>query len=295
MLVLVADRSPRESRPLLGLLTTAELLAEGVGPSRIRTLVRRGSLVVVRRGVYGYAGVVSQARALRAGDCLLQTAAALAAIGPGAVASHHTAAVLHGVDLLGRGPAYVTTTRSSSLTSRSAKPGMLVHYAGLPAGHVTQQKGVPVTTVARTVIDLARTSSFRAGVVTADNALHRGRTTKDELSAVLADCRRWRGIRAAAAVVEFADRKSESALESVARVVFRDLGLPPPELQVWLGRDEDAVRVDFLWRRYRTVVEVDGAVNTGSWRRSRHPGAAAVAPGRVPARAGLRSRPLHLE
>ena len=99
-----------------------------------------------------------------------------------------------------------------------------------------------------------------AGVVTADNALHRGRTTKDELAAVLADCRRWRGIRAAAAVVEFADRKSESALESVARVVFRDLGLPPPELQVWLGRDQDAVRVDFLWRRYRTVVEVDGAV-----------------------------------
>lgn len=42
-------------------------------------------------------------------------------------------------------------------------------------------------------------------------------------------------------------------------MVFRDCGLPEPELQVWLG-GLDAVRVDFLWRHLRTVVEVDGAV-----------------------------------
>jgi very-short-patch-repair endonuclease len=136
---------------------------------------------------------------------------------------------------------------------------MHVHYAALAAGHITQHDGVPVTTVARTVIDVARASRFRAGVVTADSALRRRRTTREELAAVLADCARWPGVSTAAAVVAFADRRSESALESVARVVFRDCGLPPPELQVWLGSDEP-VRVDFLWREFRTIAEVDGAI-----------------------------------
>jgi very-short-patch-repair endonuclease len=51
---------------------------------------------------------------------------------------------------------------------------------------------------------------------------------------------------------------AESVLESIARVVFRDCGLPPPELQVWVGGAEVVGRVDFLWRRFWTVAEVDG-------------------------------------
>src|SRR5580700_11347896 len=54
---------------------------------------------------------------------------------------------------------------------------------------------------------------------------------------------------------------AESPLESVARAVFRDHGLPPPALQIWLGgTTEPAARVDFYWREFRTIAEVDGAV-----------------------------------
>ena len=83
-------------------------------------------------------------------------------------------------------------------------------------------------------------------------------SSKDELAAILADCARWRGVSRAADVVAFADRLAESVLESIARVVFRDVGLPPPELQVWAGDAEIVGRVDFLWRRFRTIAEVDG-------------------------------------
>ena len=62
-------------------------------------------------------------------------------------------------------------------------------------------------------------------------------------------------------MVDFADALAESPLESIARVVFRDCGLPVPSLQAWLGGTTEPVgRVDFYWKKYRTVAEVDGAI-----------------------------------
>jgi hypothetical protein len=118
-----------------------------------------------------------------------------------------------------------------------------LHAAELPAEHVTDILGLPVTTAARTAIDLARALPFRAGVVAADSALHRRLATKDELQSVLATCSRWRGAATAAGVIGFADGRSESPLESIARVVFRDCGLPPPQLQALIGTAQDVARV----------------------------------------------------
>ena len=159
--------------------------------------------------------------------------------------------------LLGRLPNTVTLTRATG-RNRLEQPGTRLHSAQLPDSHVTVQHGMLVTTAARTVVDLARTLDFRAGVVTADSALHAKLVSAGELAAILADCAQWPGISRAAEVVAFADKLSESVLESIARVVFRDVGLPAPELQVWAGDEEIVGRVDFLWRRYRTVAEVDG-------------------------------------
>ena len=58
----------------------------------------------------------------------------------------------------------------------------------------------------------------------------------------------------------FSDARSESVLESLSRAVFHQAGLPPPDLQVWVGDDGEVIgRADFLWRRYRTIGEADGA------------------------------------
>lgn len=137
----------------------------------------------------------------RNGDHILRTAAALATIGPGAVASHQTAASIHYLDLLDTPQTDVTLTRTPG-HNRSGRAGVHIYCAELPKDHVTEAYGMPVTTPARTVLDLPRSLEFR--------------------------------------------------------VVFRDCGLPPPDLQIWAGGAEVVGRVDFLWRRYRTVAEVDG-------------------------------------
>lgn len=248
-----AAASPVKGR-LAGIMTTAELLATGKSAAQIQTLVRQRTLVKLRYGVYARADLAKGLSARPNGAYLLRAAAALCAA-DNAVASHQTAAALLGVEMLGR-PTQVTLTRAPG-QNRSGR-GNHVYSADLPANHVTRKLGLSVTTPARTVVDLARSLEFRAGVVAADSALHQGLVTMAELESVLADCSQWRGLKRAKEVVAFADGLAESVLESLARVVFRDCGLPPPELQVWVGGAEVVGRVDFLWRQFRTIAEVDG-------------------------------------
>jgi len=144
----------------------------------------------------------------------------------------------------------------------------MLYAAELPPEHVTKQFKIPVTTVARMVIDLARMSSFMAAVVSADSALHRSKTTKKELGSVLSACGKWPGLIQARRVMSFSDERSESVLESCARVIFDAHGLPPPDLQVELGAERFAGRVDFYWRDHQTVAEADGEVKYGNAARS---------------------------
>ena len=215
----------------------------------------------VGRGVYARAALAVKVKENPAGAQALSLASVLAA-GQAVVGSHESAAIIHGLDLLGRRPSGLTVTHRPGVGSATGRAGVRVHLAALPDGHVTVRGGVRVTSVARTVVDLARTSSFRSGVVVADSALRRKLTTKAELSAVVADCARWPGLARAREVVEFSDAPSESALESLSRVVFREQGIPPPELQAWVGGDDEGVvgRADFLWEQFGTIGEADGMV-----------------------------------
>jgi Protein of unknown function (DUF559) len=255
---------------LEGVRTTAELLAGGLSARRIRRMVENGSLCRLRPGIYVPATTVTalvrkarDERARRAGEQLLRLAAALAATGPRSAGSHRSAGQLFGLGLVGRDLERVTeiTRAPGDQGGHTARLGVRVHVAALPADHVVSHRGVLLTSVPRTVIDLARALPFPEGVAVADSALHARLTSKSELATVVADCPRWPGLQRARAVTAFSDARSESVLESLSRVVFHQAGLPPPDLQVWLGDDDDVIgRVDFLWRRYRTVGEADGAI-----------------------------------
>jgi hypothetical protein len=236
-------------------------LASGLSRYELARLIDTGDLVRVRYGTYAKASVVAAAAADPVLAHALDVAGAIARQ-PLAVASHQSAATLRGLDLLNRSSAgaVCVTVPPGARAGSYRQADVIRHSAALPDTHVTSVCGVPTTTAARTVVDIARSGAFMAGVVTADSALYQRRTSKTELRRVLASCDGWPGIVNATRVVDFADSSAESVLESCARVVFHDQGLPPPELQVMiLGQGGSKIaRVDFLWRDCSVVAEADG-------------------------------------
>lgn len=258
----VADRN--RAIALADLVRSAEQWAvAGISRGKLRLLLASGDLVKVRHGCYADAGILAEARS---DPCLahaVKVAALMAASRhAGSVASHYSAARMHGLDLLHPpGGEVITTTGPSARKSGGTRETDVVrHAAALPAGHVTRFRGVPVTTVARTVADIARVSTFAQGVVVADSALRRDPTSRPAMRSVLADCRGWPGVDLARKVIEFADKAPETPLESAARAMFHECGLPPPLLQApILGTNRAVIaRVDFCWPEYGATAESDG-------------------------------------
>src|SRR5215831_8572909 len=184
----MATHRMSDSSRLAGVMTTAELAASGVSRGQLRRLVRRGAWLRLAHGVFAPAERVAAEAGDRAGEHAVRVAAALAVSGPGAVASHHSAALVHALDLLGRKLSEtVALTRPPGINGcRSGGPGIRLHIAALPAGHVVTRRGLPVTSVARTVVDLARASSFQAGVVAADSALRSRQVSAADLELCVA-------------------------------------------------------------------------------------------------------------
>lgn len=162
------------------------------------------------------------------------------------IGSHRSAAVVHGLPLLARAPAAPVVTRLQVHQDRPPRRRSAVLEAQVPLEHRAIVHGAPVTSLARTAVDLARTTDDVESVVVLDAALRR--VDVDALTAVLSLQRGRPGSRTAAGRLAFADRLSESALESVGRLRFHQQGLPSPRLQVDLGDVTGPVgRVDFLW------------------------------------------------
>jgi Transcriptional regulator, AbiEi antitoxin len=148
-----------ESGRLAGVATSAELIAAGIPRGRIRRLVAQGDLLPLGRGVYARSMLAAQlTRDDRGGERLLRLAAAIAVTGPHAAASHHDAAIVHGLALLDRPPAGVVTVTRPPMAPGNGigRAGIHLHLAALPSSDVIVRRGVPVTSVERTVVDLAR-------------------------------------------------------------------------------------------------------------------------------------------
>ncbi|TCC05254.1 hypothetical protein [Kribbella soli] len=197
-------------------------------------------------------------------DQHLARAACAQAAHPKSVISHFTAADLTGLR--------VWTDRDRRPAANpiwlSCEPGrrrnlkrtdVVLHRAGLTAPDLQLHQGLWLTSDARTTVDIARELPLREAAVTVDHALSRS-VSLAELEAVLERQHRWPGIRKAREAVALGDPRSESALESYARLVFADGGLPAPVLQAefWDGHRWLSLRVDFWWPEFRTVGEADG-------------------------------------
>jgi very-short-patch-repair endonuclease len=241
-------------------LTRDQAVTAGWSTREVAALVRSGRWRTLRRGTYLTGPELPEDP--QAAHAVLVLAAVLAS-GVPAVGSHRSAAFLHGLPLLGPVPAEPVLTRIR--TAGQARPdgrrsaGLV---AQVPPWHRAQVVGAPVTSLARTALDLARSTSEVEAVVVLDAALRS--VGHEELQAVLEVQRGWTGSVRAVRRLLFADGLSESALESVGRLRFAEQGLPRPRLQVVVGDEHGPVaRTDFLWDEERTVGEADGRLKYG--------------------------------
>jgi hypothetical protein len=181
----------------------------------------------------------------------------------GAIISHGSAAVLHGLPVWSAAIERVHVTRSRNGNGRK-RSVVQVHGAPLDPLEVTMLDGVPATSLARTVLDLARTLPMEQAVASGDRALAPGLTTA-ELGSCLRGMERWPGVRAARRAVAFFDVRSESAGESVSRVRLMQERLPAsePQREIFSPDGRLIARVDFYWKEQQTVGEFDGKIKYG--------------------------------
>lgn len=249
------------------ILFTRELTQLGYGSGEVRRLVQTGQLIQIRRGAY-VAGADSVSLTERAEHRRL-IEATLDGCSPDAVVSRMSAAVLHNLPIWS-GLARVQLTRSRAGGSKLSK---FVELRGLPLADedVVVINGITVTSLARTVVDLACQLPMDQSVAVGDAALRFGLDPSTLLD-LLERSRGRHGIGAARRAVAFLDARSESPGESRSRVVLHQHGAPTPELQYEVF-DTDGVfvaRTDFAWPEFRTVGEFDGQVKYRRELRSGH-------------------------
>lgn len=236
-------------------------LRDGWSDAELARELRRGDLSRLRPGAYlpAAAALVDQAQRHR-----LLITATLESLRRPAVVSHQSAAVLLGMPLWGVDLGRVHVTRRPPASSEVGRH-LRCHVARLADDEVVTVAGVPVTSSARTALDLARTLPGEPAVVALDAALRLRLVHRPELDRLLEGVVGTPGSRAAARATRFADGSSESVGESRSRLLLHRLGLAPSTLQ-WDVRSPTGRllgRADFGLEQERVVGEFDGRVKYG--------------------------------
>ncbi len=229
-----------------GVVTYRQAISAGLTPEAIRHRLLVGVWQRLVRGSYY----------LHPGEVPLRSRCRAALLGSSgqAVISHLTAGHLHRLD--GLPPVVrvdVTVSpmqprRSSRLVSRTGRNSRARNGRGR------------VTRPGRTCLDLARTQSRLVAVRSVESAWQQGHVDRAALVELATRARGWPGVRRLTTALAQADPRSESVLETGGRLVLRDAGLGPDELQLRI-HDRDGhllARADLAWVAPRVVVEFEG-------------------------------------
>jgi very-short-patch-repair endonuclease len=228
-----------------GVVSHAQLIGLGFDEQWIERRLWERRLTAVHRNVYA---VGHRRLAIRA-----PWWGALLAYGPGAVLSHQSAAVLWGIRRKRRGPIHVTAPCGRQGLRR--RKGIWIHRCKLAPVDRTARDGFPVTTVARTLFDLAEVVPFESLKGAAEEADRLKLLRLRELEEV---CERSRGRRALRPVRRLLAElgmpdEGRSPLEIRFAAFIREHRLPPPVQNVHILGHE----VDALWPSAKLVVELD--------------------------------------
>lgn len=235
---------------------TRDLVLDGFAHPELARLARDGVLIRVRRGAY----VEGPAPTADARDSHLRLiAGTVGQLGRAATISHVSAAVLHGLPVWSESLTRVHLTRFE--TKGRVRRYVHLHQAELLDEEVTVLDGYRVTSLARTVVDVGRSSGLMRSVPVADAAMSRG-LVKANMVDVVETHRRLHGMAKAQRMITVADGKSESVGESCSRVLFHVNGVPSPTLQREVYDEWGRLigRSDFCWESQRLLGEFDGKV-----------------------------------
>jgi len=205
-------RQPRIPTALTaGPFTVDEALRAGL----TRRQLEGASWKRISVGRYAWSGLADSPQLL--------LASVLKRLPAGAVFSGRTAGWLHGLDFEPCNPIEATIPRASGLANLA---GVSVRRNKLSDADRVRGRGVPATSPIRTVFDLASRPPLTEAVVAVDIALHHGLVRLPELREWAASHSRTKGIRQFRRVVELADPKTESPMETRLRMLLVLARLP---------------------------------------------------------------------
>ena len=231
----VADLAARSH----GVVTRTQLLRAGITPAELKQRVRIGALIAIHRGVFrvGHTAPSLEARYL----------AAVMACGDGALLAGRAAGHLFGVLKGSIPPPEVIAP------GHPRAPRILIRRSRVERSDATSWRGIPVTTVPRTLVDLAGVLPEPELARVCHEAEVRHRITPAQVERVLARRHNWPGARKLRRVLHGEVPVSLSRLESAFIARLRESRLPLPET----NRPAGGHRVDCRWPEHRLTVELD--------------------------------------
>lgn len=249
------------------LRSRGEFLDSGLAERQLRAAVADGRLIRPHWG--SYVPVEHWDALWPEGQHLLKVLAVRAASpGGGPLFTHESAAVVWGLPLYGMGARAVQTRLDGARHSRR-ESGVIRRDMRIADSDIIEVGGLRVTSLARTVFDVARTASLETAVGCADAAMRSVSVAGHMLDVELAESWRsdalalasagMRGVRQARQVLEFADGRAQLPGESVSRVHLHRLGFHRYDLQVRVvGAQGDEYWLDFAFSGARRFGEFDG-------------------------------------
>ncbi len=227
-----------------GGVATAAQIMELVSRWHLEQLLDCAAVARIWRGVYSV-GAIDERLMLRGLDL---------SCGEEVVMCLGTAARAFGFDTEGGSALHVLNPSRHQLR---AADGLVIHRReGAP---VITVLGRPATAPAWTAIEVARSLRRPRALATLDAALRSGTCDRVDLVRAAAAQAGRRGIVKVRALLALADGRAESPMESEARLVMIDGGLPTPDLQYEIVDSRGQLRrVDFAWPRFKIAAEYDG-------------------------------------
>lgn len=245
-----------------GFFTRAQADAAGYSDRDVAACRRQRVWHSFRRGCYTFRDRWEAEN--EEGRHLIRARAVLRSLGPAVALSHVSAALAHGVSVVGVDLSRVHVTRLDGASGRTE--GDVVHHQGICLeGDLVEVDGMCSVTAVRAVLEAGARLDGGPRLVLADSGLHLQLFDHDQLMRCFETMQHWPFMRCQHITVRMADGRSASPGESLGRYLFWTGGVPAPQLQFPVHDAEGRLlgTTDWGWPEHGALGEFDGRVKYG--------------------------------